>query len=269
MEVYDSEEYESGENDFKTLRISDSKDHSTIVLDNISTLSEKEEELTRDQSEKWVPVKKPKSNEKSQKGPKIIHERSVSWEDVDLTEKETDDPDKCSKMKKYFKIIGAVLLVLGTLIGAILCMVYFFGSGNQPILGATFGPVISGKVKLRKVKLNIRADGWFESCGGENLYIEITHSGNKTCQTERKESFEPDWPISWTEKGKNKLGGCKDIEFDAKDDTIDFKIKTDDGGDDFCPKKLTFTMNNGVLLIKDNMKKWDEKHEGVATKVVE
>ena len=116
-------------------------------MDNISTSSEIEEELTRDQPEKWVPVKKPKSNEKSQKGPKIIHERSVSWEDVDLTEKETDDPDKCSKMKKYFKIIGAVLLVLGTLIGAILCMVYFFGSGNQPILGATFGPVISGKGK--------------------------------------------------------------------------------------------------------------------------
>ena len=76
----------SGGNDFKTLRISDSKDHSTIVLDNISTSSEKEEELTRDQPEKWVPVKKPKSNEKSQKGPKIIHERSVSWEDVDLSE---------------------------------------------------------------------------------------------------------------------------------------------------------------------------------------
>ena len=76
-------------------------------------------------------------------------------------------------------------------------------------------------------------------------------------------------PISWTEKGKNKLGGCKDIEFDAKDDTIDFKIKTDDARDDFCPKKLTFTMNNGVLFIKDNMKKWDETHEGVVTKVVE
>ena len=55
-------------------------------MDNISTSSEKEEELTRDQPEKWVPVKKPKSNEKSQKGPKIIHERSVSWEDVDLSE---------------------------------------------------------------------------------------------------------------------------------------------------------------------------------------
>ena len=100
-------------------------------MDNISTSSEKEEELTRDQPEKWVPVKKPKSNEKSQKGPKQIHERSVSWEDVDLSEKENDVPDNCNKMKKYFKIIGAVLLVLGTLIGAILSLVFFFGTAMQ------------------------------------------------------------------------------------------------------------------------------------------
>ena len=125
-----------GGNDFKTLRISDSKDHSIIVLDNISTSSEKEEELTRDQPEKWVPVKKPKSNEKSQKGPKQIHERSVSWEDVDLSEKENEVPDKHSKMKKYFKIIGGVLLVLGVLIGAILSLVYFFGPKNQLSFGA-------------------------------------------------------------------------------------------------------------------------------------
>ena len=122
----------SGGNDFKTLRISDSKDHSTIELDSFSsTTSEKEEELTRDQPEKWVPVKKPKSNEKSQKGPKQIHERSVSWEDVDLSEKENEVPDKHSKMKKYFKIIGAVLLIFGTLIGAVLSLMYFFGSEKQ------------------------------------------------------------------------------------------------------------------------------------------
>ena len=75
-------------------------------------------------------------------------------------------------------------------------------------------------------------------------------------------------PISWTEKGKNKLGGCKDIEFDAKDDTIDFKIKTDNAGDKYCPKKLTFTMDKGAF-IKDNMTKWLDTHEDVATKVVE
>ena len=112
-------------------------------MDNISTASEKEEELTRDQPEKWVPVKKPKSNEKSQKGPKQIHERSVSWEDVDLSEKENDVPDNRNKMKKYFKIIGGVLLVLGVLIGAILSMVHFFGSAT---LSATiFGETVSEK----------------------------------------------------------------------------------------------------------------------------
>ena len=105
-------------------------------MDNISTSSEKEEELTRDEPEKWVPVKKPKSNEKSQKGPKIIHERSVSWEDVDLSEKENDVPDNRNKMKKYFKIIGAALLVLGVLIGVILSLVSFFGPANQTIFGA-------------------------------------------------------------------------------------------------------------------------------------
>ena len=72
-------------------------------------------------------------------------------------------------------------------------------------------------------------------------------------------------PIKWTEK---KLGGCKDIEFDAKDDTIDFKIKTDNAGDKYCPKKLTFTMDKGAF-IKDNMTKWLDTHEDVATKVVE
>ena len=105
-------------------------------MDNISTSSEKEEELTRDEPEKWVPVKKPKSNEKSQKGPKIIHERSVSWEDVDLSEKENDVPDNRNKMKKYFKIIGVALLVLGVLFGVILSMMSFFGSANQTIFGA-------------------------------------------------------------------------------------------------------------------------------------
>ena len=95
--------------------------------------------LAPDQPEKWVAVKKPKSNEKSQKGPKIIHERSVSWEDVDLSEKENDVPDNRNKMKKYFKIIGGVLLVLGVLIGAILSLMYFFGPANQ------FGVVNSEK----------------------------------------------------------------------------------------------------------------------------
>ena len=104
-------------------------------MDNISTSSEKEEELTRDEPEKWVPVKKPKSNEKSQKGPKIIHERSVSWEDVDLSEKENDVPDNRNKMKKYFKIIGVALLVLGVLFGVILSMMSFFGSANKTIFG--------------------------------------------------------------------------------------------------------------------------------------
>ena len=123
----------SGGNDFKTLRISDSKDHSTIEFDNCSTTStsEKEEELTRDQPEKWVPIKKPKSNEKSQKGPNIVHERSVSWEDVALSEKETDFSDNQNKLNRYFKTIGVVLLVLGILIGAILSLIYFFGSANQ------------------------------------------------------------------------------------------------------------------------------------------
>jgi hypothetical protein len=252
--------------------ISDSKDHSTVVLDNISTASEKEEELTRDQPEKWVPVKKPKSNEKSQKGPKIIHERSVSWEDVDLSEnQENDVPDKRSKMKKYFKIIGAVLLVLGTLIGAILSLMSFFGSANLkanlgfPIFGGQ--AVNSGKVKLQEVKLDIRANSILAgelTCGCENAYVEIMNgtTKEKLCQTNKIAEVNSNAIIKWNKEKKN-LGDCEDIEFDANSEKINFEIRADDK---FCPEELTFKMENNAEFIIGDMTNFWYNHTHVATR---
>ena len=48
----------SGGNDYKTLRISDSNEHSTVEMDTLSD-SSKEEELTRENPENWVAIKSP------------------------------------------------------------------------------------------------------------------------------------------------------------------------------------------------------------------
>ena len=118
-------------------------------------------------------------------------------------------------------------------------------------------------VKLSEVDLFIRRGA---SCGGYNLYIKIIIDEEKTCETERHEKFWDARTIKWP---KGKLGSCKNIEFDANLEKIVFEIKTDNAEDDFCPGKLTFTMKNGVLFIKDKMTLWEDSHPGVATKVVQ
>ena len=117
-------------------------------------------------------------------------------------------------------------------------------------------------VKLSEVDIFIRRGA---SCGGYNLYIEITIDKEKKCETEREKSFNAYRQFKWT---KDRLGSCKNIEFDANLEQIAFDIKTDNAEDDFCPGKLTFTMKNGVLFKKDNIEyEYSHSHSGVATKV--
>ena len=120
-------------------------------------------------------------------------------------------------------------------------------------------------VKLSEVEIFIRQKIG-ASCGGYNLYIEITIDKGKKCETEREKSFNANRQFNWT---KDRLGSCKNIEFDANLEQIAFDIKTDNAEDDFCPGKLTFKMKNGVLFKKDNMTLWEDSHPGVATKVVQ
>ena len=69
-------------------------------------------------------------------------------------------------------------------------------------------------VKLQEVKLHIRPNGYFEFCGGTNVYVEIIKlngtTEEKLCETNKEESFNPDRDIFWKKENKN-LGNCEDI----------------------------------------------------------
>ena len=62
------------------------------------------------------------------------------------------------------------------------------------------------------MKLDIRANGHFEWCGGKYAYVEIINgtTEKKLCETEKIYEFNSDMILRWNKERKN-LGDCKDI----------------------------------------------------------
>ena len=109
--------------------------------------------------------------------------------------------------------------------------------------------------------MSLHNDIW---CSGTNVYIELFQNRNGRirnqffCGTLQKFNFEKGATLSWTNFA---LGFCATKDFDGINDIIDFKILSKNG-DDFCPKILTITMNNGEEYISDEMRDWVDNSKG-------
>ena len=64
--------------------------------------------------------------------------------------------------------------------------------------------------------------------------------------------------LTWT---GTQLGSCATEEFDVKNDLIQFKVRSTDG-DDFCPKTLTITTDDGYEYKSGEMNDWVDKEKG-------
>ncbi len=71
-------------------------------------------------------------------------------------------------------------------------------------------------------------------------------------------NFKKGTTITWT---GSELGSCTAEEFDIHDNLIEFRVKST-SQDDFCPKTLTITMNNGYQYKSDEMDDWVDKGKG-------
>ena len=73
-----------------------------------------------------------------------------------------------------------------------------------------------------------------DSCGGYKVWIEL-EAGNKTCNTKEIPDFSAGNTLLWFGKY---LGSCRDFEFEKDWEEINFRVKENNTGDDFCPLKL-------------------------------
>merc|ERR1711935_939566 len=78
------------------------------------------------------------------------------------------------------------------------------------------------------------------------------------CQTLHINDFKKATVLTWTGP---QLGSCATEEFDVKNDIIQFKVRSTDG-DDFCPKTLTITTDDGYEYKSGEMKDWVDKDKG-------
>ena len=94
------------------------------------------------------------------------------------------------------------------------------------------------------------------NCGGENVYVEI-RQGNISCVTGNKVDFDRGTLLSWTGSALN--GTCLGKYFNVDQEHLDFKIRST-SGDDFCPKSLTISMDNGYSYERTGMDDWVDKY---------
>ena len=71
-------------------------------------------------------------------------------------------------------------------------------------------------------------------CGGYNVWIEI-EVGNQICNTSKIDSFSAGDTLLWFGKY---LGSCRDFEFEKDWEQINFRVKENNTGDNFCPQYL-------------------------------
>ena len=106
-----------------------------------------------------------------------------------------------------------------------------------------------------------RVELWLHNdlnCGGENVYVEI-RQGNISCVTGNKVDFDRGTLLSWTGSALN--GTCLGKYFNVEQEHLDFKIRST-SGDDFCPKSLTITMDNGYSYERTGLNDWVDKDKG-------
>ena len=95
------------------------------------------------------------------------------------------------------------------------------------------------------------------NCGGDNIYIELSQ-GEITCETLHKNDFDRGVILSWT---GSSLGTCLGKDFNVEQNSLNFKIRST-SGDDFCPKSLTISMDNGYSYERTGWNDWVDKDKG-------
>ena len=100
------------------------------------------------------------------------------------------------------------------------------------------------------------------NCGGSNVYIELIE-GEISCKTLPKVNFDRGTILSWT---GNDLGTCLGKLFHYKKLSFNFKVRST-SGDDFCPKSLSISMDNGDAYEKTDMEDWVDKTKGGHTRI--
>ena len=88
-------------------------------------------------------------------------------------------------------------------------------------------------------------------CGGNSAYVELVQDST-SCKTKDAGEFNKGTTLEWT---ASTLDTCLGKEFDVLNDEIKFKTMSNDGND-YCPKTLTITMNNGYSYKKDGIIDW-------------
>ena len=94
-------------------------------------------------------------------------------------------------------------------------------------------------------------------CGGENVYIELSQ-GEISCETSYKVAFSRGAILSWTGP---ELETCLGKDFNIEQDHLYFKLRSA-SADDFCPKILTISLDNGYSFKRTGMIDWVDRHKG-------
>ena len=101
---------------------------------------------------------------------------------------------------------------------------------------------------MEKIELTTHATS---QCGGNSAYVELVQDST-SCKTKDKGEFDKGTTLEWT---ASTLDTCLGKEFDVLNDEIKFKTMSNDGND-YCPKTLTITMNNGYAYKKEGIIDW-------------
>ena len=88
-----------------------------------------------------------------------------------------------------------------------------------------------------------------DMCGGLNVWIEI-EVDKKTCNTLEIPDFDRGNTLLWFGKY---LGSCRDFEFGKDLELINFKVKENNTGNNFCPRYFYAFVEGGVTFKSDLM----------------
>ena len=113
--------------------------------------------------------------------------------------------------------------------------------------------------KVQKVDLSLHNH---LNCGGSNTYIELIEN-EISCETSHKVDFDRGTILSWTGSA---LGTCFGKDFHAEKESLNFKVRST-SDDDFCPKSLTISMDNGDLYKRTGLDDWVDKSKGYHNRI--
>ena len=102
---------------------------------------------------------------------------------------------------------------------------------------------------MKRLELkNGGTSGVFQHCGGTDVYLQLylINSNQNPCTTSTKGAFYGGDTLIWS---NSEMGSCTNKLFDVGLRNLKFKLKTNVGGDAFCPTTLVITLYDDVGKI--------------------